>query len=1028
MQHPWRIEFALLPNDRSRSLPSDGSTLLSYDKEVNLAEVGQKEVSLNKGDKSKVHDLRENNLQKENLSIEEIKFNSIPYLTRFIRGLYPKYQSFYSGDFKDLLITIQNTWSTTSEKYRNYCVSHFSLGGVSVNKNHFIGVIGRDTFTSFWMEGPNGKYSIYPKRELAALMYLNEQPDFKNDAPTYIFLNRVFWFTIELINKSAISPRLVAVLDEEYAIQWLPALMNPAVEKIFHQLLEVMPDSMVVYSKVNVLDSHFKDPKHFLSIQPREALLLLIAAFIGDYVALNELACEKFYANHEFRSEIKLAKLFFANRRLPKVNTKTVERAKRILEWLQEQNLALREFVIYLKFHELEGMDMGLEVIALRRDGETYEGLINEELKFLCEYLPKLEELIYHSKGVVAPMKWNEFQDMLDKSQPILEAIGVRFILPEGLYTIHKPQISIQLKPHSGGSDLSLKGLLAFEWRVAIGDQLLDPATFSQLVEETRGLMRIKSTYMRVIYGDIRRFLEQLNSPAKPTGTQLFHSALSQEYNGVKVEIEEGLKVQIKALNEINEVNLPLGLNASLRPYQHRGFSWMYKNAKLSFGSLLADDMGLGKTLQVITFLLKLKEEGGLMKSPALVVAPTSLLSNWENELKRFAPDLVACIFHGSNRKADFKGKDVLLTTYGIIRSDLELFGKKKWKVLVLDEAQNIKNNGTDQTKSIKHLHAEIRIALTGTPVENRLKEYWSIIDFTNPGYLGTEHHFNEKFAKPIELDQNKMVVNRFLAITAPFILRRLKSDKSIIADLPDKIENDQYCNLSDRQAALYLSTTQELMNRVMASEGINRRGLVFKLLIALKQICNHPTQFLKETEEPKPEESGKVQMMFQLLESIYENNEKVLIFSQYKETVNLLNELITKRFNRPVLVLHGGTSRMERSALVQKFQEEKEYLTFVLSLKAGGTGLNLTAANHVVHFDLWWNPAVESQASDRAYRIGQQRNVMVHRLITVGTLEEKIDNMLKQKRNLSDMTVAAGEKWIGELSNDELSELVGLN
>ena len=995
LQLPWRIESALLPEGREEA--------------TELGEDRNNEKPIEGG-------------------IETIRFNSVPYLTRFIRGLYPKKQSFYSGDFKDLLITVQNNWSTKGDDYKEYRIDHFTLADEKVNANRFCVVVGRDAFTSFWMERPNGEMSIYPKKELVALLFLNPEPDYLKDSPTYLFLNRVFWFTNELINKSAIAPRLVAVLQEEYAIQWLPALMNAAVEKIFNQLLELTPDSMVVYSKVGLQDWHFKEGKHFLELKRKEALLLMIAALISDYVGYFEAMSEKYYVAHENKHEIKLAKLFFADRRLPVLNSKTVERAEAIHHWLQVQNLALRDFMLYLKFHELEGMDMGVEVIALKRDGQPYEGPISTELKFLCEYLPKLEEVIYHSKGIVVRMKWNEFQEVLEKSQPIMEAIGVRFVMPEGLYKIHKPQISMHLKQHTGVTSLSLKSLLEFEWRVAIGDQLMDPAAFSQMVEETRGLVRINNTYMQVIYGDIRRFLEQLKSPAKPSGIQLFHSALSSEYNGVRVDIDEGLKQQIKELNDIKEVELPLSLQASLRPYQQRGFSWMYKNAQLGFGCLLADDMGLGKTIQIVTLLLKLKEEGNLKKHPALVIAPTSLLSNWEAEMKKFGPTLDGFIYHGSNRKEDFKGKDVILTTYGVIRSDLELFSKQKWKALVLDEAQNIKNSGTDQTKAIKKLHAEIRIALTGTPVENRLKEYWSIFDFTNHGYLGTENNFNEKFAKPIEMDQNKQVIARFLAITSPFILRRLKSDKSIIADLPDKFENDQFCSLSTWQAAVYQSTTQELMTRVIHSEGINRRGIVFKLLIALKQICNHPLQYLRGTDEPLAEDSGKVLLLFQLLESIYENNEKVLIFSQYKETGDMLNKLIAKKFNKQILQLHGGTSRPERTRMVEEFQQDPSIQTFILSLKAGGTGLNLTAANHVIHFDLWWNPAVENQASDRAYRIGQEKNVMVHRLITAGTLEEKIDNLLKQKKNLSDLTVASGERWIGELSNDELSELVGLN
>ena len=993
--HPWRIESAL-----HTAAATDWTFLLS----------------------------KETPDQTYATAIAEIKFNAVPYLTRFIRGLYPQQQSFYEGDFKQLLINIQNNWSTAGERYKNHKLANFTLANENTQHQRFVCIVGKDAYATFWMQTPTGAYHIYPKSEMAGLMYNAPVPDFQNDSPSYVFLNRVFWFTAELISKSAIAPRLGAASDEELIVQWLPAMMNPAVEKIFNQLLELMPADLVIHSKVPVQEHHFQAPQYFVPLDRKEALLLMIAAFTSDYVATFEKESAKQYAAHPNNAEIKLANLFFANRRLALVNAKTVNRASAVLGWLIKQNMALREYVIALQFSELEGMDMGLSVVATRREGGAFVGSIKKELQFLSEYFPLLAEVALYNGEGLHHMKWSDFQTVLEKSQPILEAIGVRFVLPEGLGKIHKPQISMHLKQKAGVERLTLGSLLEFEWRVAIGDQLMDPASFSQLVEETRDLLRIKSTYMRVIYGDIRRFLEQLKSPAKPSGIQLFHSALSAEYQGVRVEIDEGLKEQIKALSEVQEVPLPTSLNAVLRPYQQRGYSWMYKNSKIGFGSLLADDMGLGKTLQVITLLLKLKEEGAYKKQQALVVAPTSLLSNWESELKKFAPLLEALIYHGANRKEDFSGKDVVITTYGVIRSESDLFGKKKWKVLVVDEAQNIKNHSTDQTKSIKQLHAEVKIALTGTPVENRLKEYWSIFDFANHGYLGNENNFNEKFAKPIEIDQNKQVINRFLAITSPFILRRLKSDKGIIADLPDKVENDQFCSLSALQAAVYQNTTKELLNLVVNSEGINRRGIIFKLLTALKQICNHPVQFLKDGAAPQVEDSGKVQLLFQLLESIYEANEKVLIFSQYRETCDMLSDMIAKRFNKRILQLHGGTERLDRVKMVEQFQAEPDFQTFVLSLKAGGTGLNLTAANHVIHFDLWWNPAVESQASDRAFRIGQTKNVMVHRLITAGTLEEKIDALLKSKKNLSDLTVASGEKWIGDLSNDELTDLVGLN
>lgn len=435
--------------------------------------------------------------------------------------------------------------------------------------------------------------------------------------------------------------------------------------------------------------------------------------------------------------------------------------------------------------------------------------------------------------------------------------------------------------------------------------------------------------------------------------------------------------------------------------------------------------------MQVIALLLKLKEENRLVKKQALVIVPTTLLSNWEKEIQKFAPTLQTFVYHGPSRQLN-KEVDVILTSYGIARSDQEILGKTKWICTIIDESQNIKNPATAQTKAVKKIKADICIAMSGTPVENRLSEYWSVFDFTNKGYLGSAKKFNEQYAKPIENDRNKEVVERFKTITSPFIMRRLKTDKIIINDLPEKIENDHYARLTQTQTAVYQNLINEVMPAIDAIEEDNkdkrmqRKGLVLKMIMALKQICNHPSQYLKK-DDHNPELSGKVQLLFQLLSNIYENGEKVLIFTQFKETGLMLEQLIAEQFNQPVLFLYGGTSRKKREEMVGDFQSEDYLKTFILSIKAGGTGLNLTEANHVIYFDLWWNPAVEQQATDRAYRIGQHKNVMVYRLITKDSFEEKINEMIQSKKELADLTVNTGEKWIGDLSTEELKALVTL-
>ena len=523
--------------------------------------------------------------------------------------------------------------------------------------------------------------------------------------------------------------------------------------------------------------------------------------------------------------------------------------------------------------------------------------------------------------------------------------------------------------------------------------------------------------------------MKKLENPPNLSTTDLLQIALAEEYDGAAIEMTPEIRQLIDYLMSGEGLEIPQNLQATLRPYQQRGYEWLYKNARLGFGSIIADDMGLGKTLQVITMLLKLKEDKTITeKNKALIVLPTTLLTNWEKEILRFAPALNAMIYHGSNRKWDIKGKDIVLTTYGVSRTENAMFAKEKWAILVIDEAQNIKNPNTEQSKAVKKIGAKIKIAMSGTPVENRLSEYWSIFDFSNKGYLKNLNAFKSDFAYPIEVEKDQKVLRKFKKVTAPFILRRLKSDKTIIQDLPDKIEINQYCHLTKEQAALYQNVVAELMPKEDLETGktIARQGAILALLTALKQVCNHPTQFSKKG-NADPNLSGKTQQLFELLENILENDEKTLIFTQYAEMGNLLATMIKDNFGITSPFLHGGLSRPKRDEMVENFQNKANTRIMILSLKAGGTGLNLTAANHVIHYDLWWNPAVEAQATDRAYRIGQQRNVNVHRFITQGTMEEKIDKLIQSKKALADMSVATGESWLGDLSNKELKALVAL-
>ena len=477
----------------------------------------------------------------------------------------------------------------------------------------------------------------------------------------------------------------------------------------------------------------------------------------------------------------------------------------------------------------------------------------------------------------------------------------------------------------------------------------------------------------------------------------------------------------------IRKAAVPKSIHAALRPYQKSGYAWLRYMDELGFGACLADDMGLGKTLQVLTYLERLRKDHKDAK--VLLVVPASLIGNWQKEAQKFAPKMDFMVLHGQTaamlqERLEESAVFLTITTYGMM-SRIKGLQEINWDCLILDEAQAIKNPGTKQTREIKKLHTKTRIALTGTPIENDLTNLWSLFDFLNKGLLGTSKEFHDYCRR---LNDHPEGYQKLKTMVAPFMLRRLKTDKNIIADLPDKVESVDYVSLTKKQVVLYRKVVADMETLIAESEGIKRSGIILTTIMTLKQICNHPDQYLGQTGFAE-KESGKMGVLREICETIYEKRERVIVFTQFKEITGYLSDFLAEVFGRRGFVLHGGIAAAKRTEMVEQFQAEEYIPYIVISVKAGGTGLNLTKANHVVHFDRWWNPAVENQATDRAFRIGQTKDVIVHKLVCEGTIEEKIDAMIDSKKELAENVIGSGgEKWITELSNEELMSMLRLD
>lgn len=682
--------------------------------------------------------------------------------------------------------------------------------------------------------------------------------------------------------------------------------------------------------------------------------------------------------------------------------------------------------------------------------------LAKEQLKWTT-VLPDLKDELDESKLRVTLSDNDAWKFLEESSVQLLEA-GCPVLLPGWWEAVRSRKLRLKAKMKSsvGSAAQPMFGLdqiVQFDWKLALGDVHLSEAEFLQLAEQNRRLFHIGGEWVHLDPQDVTQIKQWLKRIGKRKGLS-FRDVLEMHLRGgiplddggeldpdleAEIELNEHLTSWLAQLQETSQIpvaEIPASFLGELRPYQLEGVSWLLFLRRFGLGGVLADDMGLGKTIQFMAYLVYIKERKLQSGGPSLLICPTSVIGNWEKELERFAPSLRVMLHYGNKRdkSEQFRNSvaeaDLVITSYSLAQLDEEELNSVEWDALCLDEAQNIKNVYTKQSTAIRRLPAGHRIALTGTPMENRLTELWSIYDFINPGYLGNINEFRKEVVTPIEKTRDEKLIAGLQRWVKPFMLRRIKKDPSIQLSLPEKNETKTYMTLTAEQGAMYENLVADLLENLDKLGPMQRRGLILAALTRLKQLCDHPSLLADENKMAlwDIERSNKVARLLEMCEEIAAEGERCLIFTQYIDMGRQLQQLLEERLGLPVPYLHGGVPKAKRDQMIELFQNAEEpCCAFVLSLKAGGTGLNLTAANHVFHFDRWWNPAVENQATDRAFRIGQTKQVHVHKFITLGTLEEKIDEMIDRKQSLNDQVVGQSEQWITEMSTDDLRELFTL-
>jgi len=966
--------------------------------------------------------------QDDQVVYESLDFSKIPNQLDNIKKLLTPEPLFYQkGDFKKEFLKAYDKLSSKLNGFLRRKRKEIDenpediYNEIEINiKNNSFDFIGK-----LRGEEKNLFFNLEEMDEFVDYLHSHSLADVSIHSPTIAYLSQVYNYTLMILQRDAYIPEIFNITEDEYMIRWLPALYEENIRQIHKKLTKKLPQDIITYKNQHI--------KH------EEQVNFLISFIISHFQRRFDI-CPK-------RDKTGLLYLFFFFEVYTELHFEDRNIAETIHLWLSQFYIQDKHYKIIVKIEESprRGDQFYLQIlikteqeqqpIALQKylsKKPPEKNRVLKDLSLLSNYLPQINEFLQLEDQKKLSINSDSFVDVWFEALPIVHTLGVETILPAALQEVHTPSVSLDFEVDESydGSSVSymdLKSLLDFNYNIALGDKFLDKEDFQELVDNYSGIVKYEDSYVYIDDENTEELMEQLEDEPELTKNEILQIGLSEEYNSNKIKADDTLDTLFENLFSRRNPELPKTLQGDLREYQVRGYKWLYNNHKAGLGSLIADDMGLGKTIQVITLLLKLKEEGQLTNNHILIVVPASLLTNWHHEFQKFGPALNINIYHGQERSLELDSKEVIITTYSLARKEKEKLHGTRWLIIISDETQKIKNPSSRRTKALKSLRSKTQIAMTGTPVENRLMDYWSIFDFIMNNFLGQKSSFKNNFAIPIERygDQDKL--HKFRSVTNPFIIRREKTDESITEELPEKIEVEEYTSLKEKQAALYQKVIDETEEKIKSAEGNERNGHIFSLLTSLKQICNHPAQYLKE-DKADISSSGKSELLFELLDKILERNEKSLLFTQYVQMGDLLVEMLQKKYGFEPLFLHGSLSRNQRDKLINKFQNNSRYKVLILSLRAGGVGLNLTAANHVIHYDLWWNPAVENQATDRAYRIGQDKDVTVYRLLTEGTFEERINDILNRKKELAEKTVQTGEKWINDLSNEDLHELVKLN